>query len=189
MIGVDPMKADKLRELCRGHKLVRLDRDIQNTDPIHGFLLSMSHRLLLLHNLDDFHLDGYSIIRRGDISDIRYSKFERYLEKMLKAEGVCQQVGLQDQIRLDDWPSVFRSLKHIGHNVIVESEDPDIDEFAIGKIVRISKKSLTMYDFDATGRWYKESWHAPYKDITKVKFDSEYIQIFSKYLCPTRKRK
>jgi hypothetical protein len=180
------MKSEILKKLCDNRRYVGITRDIPDTDRIWGIVLALSRNLVLVQNVTDFHLDGYSIIRRCDISKVIYRKDEKCYEKILKKEGLFNKVGLQEKILLNNWLTVFHSLKRIGRNVIVEGECPDIDEYCIGRIIRVNKKHVKMQYFDSTGKWTKGFWHAPYDEITIVQFESEYVKVFSKYLRPLK---
>ena len=165
--------------------LVTITRDIEGVENLHGFVLGVSKQLVLMHEVSEFHLDGYCIMNFGDIEKIRFSKLERYRAAILKAEKVIRQVGLDDEIELSDWESALRSLKKVGRNVIAEGERPEVDEFVIGRIHRVNKKSVTMQGFDAMGQWEADTHRLAYGDITSVTFDNEYVTVFSKYLRDT----
>jgi len=174
-----------LEQLAAKQALVTISRDIEDVENVHGFVLAVSPRLVLLHELSDFHLDGYCILSRLDISRARSGRFERYRSAILKAERVLCGIGLKDEIDLADWESALRSLKKLGRNVIVEGERPEVDEFLIGRIQRINKKSVTMQSFDALGVWETETHRLAYDEISSVSFDNEYVNTFSKYLRDT----
>ena len=180
------MKSEILKKLCDNRRYVAIERDNLDSGNIRGFILALSNNLVLLQNVVDFHLDGYSIIRRRDITHVWHNEFERYYKKILKKEGLLDKVGLQETISLNNWPSVFHSLKRIGKNIIIEKEFPDVYKFLIGKIIRINKKHVNIRYFDANGKWERGFRYAPYEEITRVQFENEYIKVFSKYLHPLK---
>ncbi len=180
------MKSEILKKLCDNRRFVGITRNISDTHRMWGFVLAFTRDFVLLQDLADFYLDGYSIIRRRDISKVKCGKHEQYFEKIIKGEGLWDKVGIQETISLKNWPSVFRSLKNIGRNILVEGEDPDIDKFIIGRIIRINKKHVKMRYFDSAGKWEKGFRFAPYEEISRVSFETEYIKIFSKYLRPLK---
>lgn len=149
---------------------------------INGYVLSVSPSFVLIHNAENFLLDGYSVIRTSDITNIRSNKYERFSERVYRAEVLANQIGIDFDVALDDWQSVFRSLKKTGLNVIIEHETLENDDFYIGKLVRINKNSVSMLYFDASGKWDEAPVNISYEDITIVRFKERYIEIFSKYL-------
>ena len=72
--------------------------------------------------------------------------------------------------------------KALGRNIIVEGEQPEVDAYTIGKIIRVNKKTLSMRYFDATGRWDDELTYCPYEEITMTQFDCNYVNVFSRHL-------
>lgn len=172
----------KLKSHWEKSHYIGFKRDKLEKYTLYGFVLACSSELVLIHYVHDFHLDGYQVLRVSDISGIRHSASDRTMRKILRAEGILKQVGLNHSIDLQSWPSVFRKLKLIGGNIIVEGEEPEVEEFCIGKIIRINKKTLCIRHFDGTGKWDEAFSYCPYEQITSVKFDCEYINIFSRHL-------
>ena len=171
-----------LSPLCEGRKYIGVDRDIKDVDRVWGVALAVSTKLLLLARCVDFHLDGYVIIRRNDIARICCGRSERVFERILKNEGILENVTAPAYLELESWPTVFRSLRTMRRMAIVEGEDPELDEFIIGRIERIGKKSVRLRHFSVTGYWEDKPSVAPYEDITLVSFDSEYISVFGRYV-------
>ncbi len=172
----------KLKRHCEKLHHIGIGRSNIETYQLYGFVLACSSELVLIHVVDDFRSDGYQIIRVSDISEIRHSASDRTMQKILRAEGILEQVGSKHPIDLRSWQSALQSLKSLGGNVIVEGEEPWVDEFFIGKIIRINKKTLSMRHFDGTGKWNEKLSYCPYEDISSVRFDCEYVNVFSRHL-------
>ena len=175
------LKEQFLNHQSKRHHIC-IDRKIADTFRIHGFVLGCTSNFVLIHIAEDFHLDGCQILRIPDIKFIRHSSSDRVMDKIFKAEGEKKKIGLDFDIDLTNWQSIFRSLKVIGENIIVEGEDPDLDEFIIGKIKRVNPKSVSLLNFDGSGLWDEMTTSCPYDEITSMKFRCEYINIFSKYV-------
>lgn len=67
--------------------------------------------------------------------------------------------------------------------MIVECEDTDKEDedFYIGELLEVQSRSIQFRDYDALGYWSKTPKSIKLTDITKVQFDTPYINIFSKY--------
>lgn len=180
-----------LKEFVAKKRLLRIVRDIPGTLPEYGFLLAFSSKFLLVHLLVEFHLDGYKVILRKDVKELQDRPEDRFFARILKSEGTLDQVASVDEIDLKDWPSLLRSLKNIGGDVILEGEHPDVDEFKIGKVLRVNRSMLSFRHYDAMGRWEKLKTAIPYDQITAVSWDNEYVNTFSKYVieCPMANNK
>lgn len=174
--------AAKLKSHCGKPHHIGIERSDIETHKLFGFVLACSSELVLTHVVYDFHHDGYQILRISDISGIRHSASDRTMTKILRAEGILEQGSLKHPINLQSWQSALRSLKSIGKNVIVEGEEPEVDVFLIGKLIRINKKTLSMLFFDGAGKWDEELSYCPYEHISSVKFDCEYVNVFSRHL-------
>jgi hypothetical protein len=63
--------------------------------------------MLLLHEIVEFHLAGYSIMPIYEIRSVRSKKSERMVEKIFEAEGIAPRIGIADVPPLNDWPEKF----------------------------------------------------------------------------------
>jgi len=73
--------------------------------------------------------------------------------------------------------------------VVVECENPKINGFTIGPIIKTTRKLVFVQDFDPSGYLDEEATSIDFKSITKVMFDDRYINIFSKYLRHRKSKK
>ncbi len=174
--------ADSLDKRAQARALVTLQRNLDGVETVEGFVLAVGKELVLLHVVDDFHLDGYRIVPRSQVERARHSAVERYRAAILRAEKVLGRIGIEGEIDLTDWNATFKSLKARGENVIVEDEREESEEFVIGRIERVNKKSAAIRGFDALGRWDAETTRFKYVDVTSVTFGGEYVTTFTKYL-------
>lgn len=83
---------------------------------------------------------------------------------------------------VDNWENVLMELYNLGKNIIVECESKESEEFYIGKIINVDKKSLSLLYFNGAGEWDEKPIEILLKDITSINFDSKYINLMSKYL-------
>ncbi|MFN0110700.1 MAG: hypothetical protein ACKVZH_17720 [Blastocatellia bacterium] len=172
----------KLSSAVSKKRLAFVERRNITAENSHGFVLQVSDDLVLFQQASDFLIDGYAVIRLEDITSLRSGIYERFFEKMYRGEGVMAQIGELPAVDLSDWKSLLKSLKKIGQNVIIECENLDDGLFYIGKLVRVNQRSVEILHFDALGKWEEEPSTVRYDEITQVRFDEQYIKIFSKYL-------
>ena len=150
---------------------------------IRGFILQMSKGFLLIQKAEEFFLNGYSIIKKDHFDAIRCNKFDRAFKRMLKAEGILDtDYGIKNKVRLKDWKTIFENLMKDDYHVIVECEDLKDPLFVIGPIRKVNSGSVNIQYYDPTGLLDRKVTNVKYKDITLVKFDERYINIFRKYL-------
>jgi len=145
----------------------------------YGMVLDESSDFLLIAKEYDFQIDGYSILRKSDITYSVSNKSTKYCFKILKAEKLLQSIQPQ-HIDLTNWQTIFKSL---GKGKFITVEDEIEGDFSIGPIVRINKKSIVLDYFDGTGKWRGEE-KSEYSNITSVDFDTNYINMHEKYITP-----
>lgn len=155
-------------------------------DPRHnGFVQGLGEKLVLIQKFHDFYVEGYSILRVKDIKRVRSGKHERFWEKMIRAEGIMQRVGISYEVPLESYRSIFDFFCGRGQHIIVECESrttEDDSEFLIGLLHSVYDESASILNFDALGNWDEEPTEVAYNDITQVQFDTPYINTISKYL-------
>ena len=127
------------------------------------------------------------MIPLSSILAVRSGRAEEMIQRILTGEGIVARAGIPYDLQLDSFPQLFRSFKAMGKNVIVEllPEDPRDDParaFLIGKVVGMSGRSAAILHFNAVGQWSTEPSVVPYDQIKWITFDTEYINVFSKYL-------
>ncbi|PWK67060.1 hypothetical protein LX99_04918 [Mucilaginibacter oryzae] len=147
-----------------------------------GYILGFSDNLLLIQQTHDFNVDDYAILPISQIQKIRFNSADKYFDKIMRWENRTGAVGIKHTVDIDNWRSAFKSLKELGLNVIAECEAEEIDSFTIGPIAKVGKKLIHITYFDAAGHLDDEPTSINYESLTRVVFDSEYINIFSKYL-------
>jgi len=171
--------------------LVLIEREFKTgSADIYGYLLKVSDGFVLIHEYDDFELNGYSIIRQDQFESIRCNKIDRARRKIMDREGTLEvDLGIRYEVTLNDWASIFTSLKQQNLSVIVECEEKANAAFTIGPIASINKKSVSIRHFDASGILADTPTKISYKDITIVRFDERYINVYTKYLREKKSKK
>lgn len=171
---------EKLNKHCKTKNYVRLTRN--ENDITYGILLKKSNDFILLQEYNEFRLSSYLVIPIATIKHVRYNKFDRAYERILKKEGLLDNLELKYKIDLTNWKSICKDIKKTGLTIISECEHPDINSFCIGELKRVNKKSISIRYFDAEGIIDKKNTINEFVDITKISFDDHYANVFSKYL-------
>ena len=166
-------------------KKVHLTRDFPG-DPTHsGFVLGLGGDLVLLHAFHDFYPEGYTALRVSDIKRVRSGEHERFWDRMLRGEGLMEQVGISYEVPLDDFRSLLTALHERGQHLIIECEHrktADYDDFFIGRVVAMDDDAVSILHFDSMGAWYEVPSIIAFSDITQIQFDTPYINTITKYL-------
>jgi hypothetical protein len=181
------MKHLKFQELVDLKRAVTITPKYPPYDTAIGFPLAVTEEMLLLHEIIEFHLSGYSIMPIYEIRSVRSKKAERTLERIFEAEGLLSKVGITDMPPLNDWPDLFAWFKRQGKLIQVEyfdTPEPGYSDeaFAVGRITGLSSRSVGVMNFDASGQWDSETTVVAYDNIKRIRFETEYINVFAKYL-------
>jgi hypothetical protein len=166
-------------------KKVRITRKLGEDNLLNGFVLGLGRRLVLLQQFHDFYSEGFVAIRIRDIRKIRSGEHERLWEKMLESEGLLPTYDQSNEVSLDDWGSLLRDLQERNRNIILECEGQESSEhgtYFIGRILAVEFDSVSILNFDALGKWDGEPSNVPFLAITKIDYDTPYINMFSKYV-------
>lgn len=144
------------------------------------FPLKVNDKFFLGAVEDDFQLDGYTIRRIKQVQKAQI-RDDKCLEIAI-AEGLVKNI-IEPKVSLSGWAQMFRSLKALHRNIIIEHESRTDKkcEFYIGRIEEVKKHSVIFRHFDAEGVW-QEPVRIPYSKITSVSFGGRYVDIFSKYV-------
>ena len=169
----------QLVDLLGTRKIVCLTREFPG-EPLHGFVLALGREWVLLQQFHDFYPEGYAALRVRDITDVRSGEHERHWERMFAAEGLLDQIAVPGALSLDETSQLLTALQRRGQNVIVECEENV--EFHIGQILSVDAGAVCFANFDALGRWDDAPQVIRFRMITKVQFETPYVQTFSRYL-------
>ena len=182
---------EKIKNHLDNKKYCKIKRQINQKaiENAKGYIVDYSDRFILIQETDDFNIDGFSIISIDTIIDIPYSNKDKYYDKIMNCEGLVDKVQKKHTIDLTSWSSVFKTIRKYGFNVIVENENPDDESFDIGPITRISDSSVHIRYFDAQGFLNEKATKISWDLITIVRFDTHYINTFSKYLRERKTKK
>jgi hypothetical protein len=165
-------------------KPVRLTRGYPVAPQQFGFVVGLGHEWVLLQKFIDFYPEGYTALRVKDVTDLRSGECERNWERMLSGEGLLDRIAAPGDVPLDDVAQLLKALQLRGQNVIVKCEDPNknAEAFNIGQILSVDKDWVMFAHFDVLGRWDHAPRAIPLGRITRVQFETPYVQSFSKYL-------
>jgi len=154
---------------------------VYNENPYRLIPLKTSDRLFLAIFEDDFIFDGFRISRFRDAEHM-WNKNDKE-DEIIRSEGLFYNFQVPE-INVENWQAVFEGLQGIGKNILVEHQtlDGEGDYVIVGKVERVCKKWVYMRHVNANGIWEPEPYLVPYTEVNAVRFNSRYVDIFSKYI-------
>ena len=178
------MKQSKIREaLTRSIELkqhLSFFRKFTSTR-IHGYVLDFTDDFALIHQTDDFQLDGFAILPLNTIKKVKYSNFEKNYDYIMKEENLLSNLGSKYTIDLTNWQTIFKAIESHKKFTIIECEQTWINRFLLGKLTKAKKKKVEILYLEANGIFETLVTEQKYKEITIVRFDEVYINLFQKY--------
>jgi hypothetical protein len=178
------MKKSKIREALT--KSIELKQNLSffrkfTSTRIHGYVLDFTDDFILIHQTDDFKLEGFAVIPLKTIKKVRYSDYEEMYEYIMNEEHFLNDLGIPYTIDLTNWQTVFKSIENNNKFVIIECEQVWIKRFLLGKLSKIKKKNVEMLYLEANGVFEEYATEQKYKEISIVRFDEVYINLFQKH--------
>ncbi len=161
--------------------LISIERKEIDANRIQGFILGASTNLVLVQYVYDFKLDGLMILRVSDISDLRRSKTDKFQLKLLKDENIYDRVNFNVNYDPTDWKTAILGLNKDFEYFILENELASDPVFLIGRITKITPRSVHLKYFSGAGNWDKEPSVIKYSDITACQVDTNYINVYRRY--------
>lgn len=137
---------------------------------------------MLVKDVTNFTSDGYQILRIGDVSRVERGGSEKVMERILRNEGIVTDAAAPFEIDLSNWRSAIGSIKAQSRNMAIEDEDPDNDLFLVGRVTRLSAKTVSIRHFDPLACWERSDRVITNSRITAVTFDDRYTTMYSKYV-------
>lgn len=173
-----------LQKCIDNREFVKIFRTIcDNEENLSGFILKMSKGFLLLQLDYEFTLDGYAIIRKDGFDSIRCNRNDKTQKKIFKAEGLLDEAyDAKLIINLSSWATILSDLRKNDYHIIVENTHKDYLDFFIGPIKRITKTSVSIHNYDPTGKLYDKLSNIKLDSIKNIKFGDKYSTTFRKYL-------
>lgn len=178
----------RIDKLIVGKSFVKVhleDDEGYSIDHVQGIILSQTSDLLLMSKTDDFHYDGFTVIRKRDISKLEVTDKERFFKSILDREGHTSGVIRRHKqlgVRLGDLQEVLGQVQRKGLPVIIECKYGKSGIFQIGPVLEVTKKRVRLDHFSATGVFDAKPVITKLKDITLIQFDSPYANIMFKYI-------
>ena len=123
---------------------------------------------------------GYAIVKLQDIKKLQYSDSCEYFESIVKKEGALTLIKRAPKISIENWKSIFLSLKEKDLIIIVDiCKEGYVN---VGKVIDATNQNVLMLCVSPIGIWDGiDEWKESYSNITSVRFLNHYTNIYTKY--------
>lgn len=182
---MEPDLSERLKSVASDKRMVRIVRSLPGEPYENGFVVGVGEELVLLHQFHDFYPEGYTAMLLEDIQDIRCEKRNQLFRNIIRSEGICTDYSLEHIIDLRSVELLMKSLFGRYDFVILECESrvwAEEDDYYIGRILSVDEERTVLKCFDSEGVWDSRSTSVQHRDVSKIEFDSPYINLFSRHL-------
>lgn len=145
------------------------------------FPLKINEHFLLGERLEEFAPEWYCIRSFQQMKKVRIGE-QRQFEPA--PDGSMVVGTMIPNVDIKDWRSIFRSLRAMACNVIIEYEGKKSGKRKVcaGRIEKGGKRSLKLRRFGADGVCETETTEIAYEAIIGVTFGAQHTEIFSEYM-------
>ena len=174
----------RLAFLANAKRIVTIVRDLPGEPYEYGFVLGVGH-LVLLNQFHDFYSEGLAAIRLDEIASVRCGKSERFFTDIILKEGLKQDYPNACEIDLSSAHLFIKSLRSQYDSVILECESrvwAAEDEFYLGRVLKVDEGRTVLRCIDSSGTWDPEPITVDHQDLTKIQFDTPYINLISRHM-------
>jgi hypothetical protein len=157
-----------------GRHLFEVRSRIKGASRTIGFVVDYSEDWILFHvlNTDVFELNGYSVIRCGDVKD--YRAFDK---SWLWQNRAVHQFKLNPSrppgILLNSLPALLESIGKRYALITIHPEKVKPDVCYIGPLLSMAKATFTIDDLDQNAEWSGPR-RLKFSDVTRVDFGGGY---------------
>ena len=164
-----------LTSALQSGQMVRIVAKPTPDTTLDGYVVSLSETFVLLHLLDGgFHmaLNGYTALPLSEIKKIRLLDDDNsFADRALKVKGIFPKPQLD--LLLLDFPGLLSSADAHFPLVTIHLERLNRDCCFIGRVEKLTKKSLQLQKIDASAQW-AEMEKFRFEDITRIDFGGGY---------------
>jgi len=178
-----PQIGKLLKEYCGERKYVLLTRKVGKVNKAErGYIISYSKDFVLFQASEDFKVSGYFVFNTNNIVSVKHDAYEKHYDKIMILRKEFQKIGITYEINLANWISVLKSIQSRKLAVVIELKEIESPPFLnMGSIKNIDQSAVYIQRFNEQGIIDEIVTPIYFKHITKITFDTKYINVFSKY--------
>lgn len=165
-------------------KIYICDKDGISITNFNGYIHEQDKNFLLMSTDYDFFYNGTVVIRKEDISEIKRTENEQFIQKIMEKEGLKNVIFERNKslnFHLDSYENMFQTIREMQIPVIIEALYGNDDRFQIGPVASCNNKHVKINYFNARGEYDLKPVSCKYKEITHFTIDSKYALLYYKY--------
>ncbi|WP_259068240.1 hypothetical protein HDF24_08515 [Mucilaginibacter sp. X4EP1] len=142
-----------------------------------GYIVGYSDNFALLQETNRFKLSTFNIFPISKIKKVRFNKWNRYYHKIMVWDGAAERVGSNYPIDLNNWETIFESIRNQQLKVTVQYENTKKADACVLKttssLVYIYPPNQPCFnDTEATG--------IDFESISHIQFDNQTVHLVNR---------
>jgi hypothetical protein len=169
-------KRRDFNEIIENKWLVEFNRKPFDSHTILGFILAFNDEFTLIEEFDNdwFATDGYCVFKNKSVKGFKvYDKDEYFLYEVVKVKKI--EPKPVPQISIESWSTILQTVNDNFNLVNIRSELIYKNQCNIGKLAKLGKKTFRLIEIATDASWDEVSTKYKSKHLTKVSFDSAYV--------------
>lgn len=154
----------------------------QNLCVLNGAFLKESKNWVLIQNIEDFRIDGYSLIHKMLIQKVRHSSGDKFYQSILIKEGIAKKIKDLPKLEIEDIGQSLLYLQKRKSPVIIECDLLGTWPFSIGFVKAVRENDFDLWYFDPEGKPEKKPRKIKFAHIERIGIKERYSEIFGKYV-------
>lgn len=163
-------------EIIKNKWIVEFDRKPFDKSKEFGFVLDFNDEFTLIQLFDRnyFNIDGYCVFKNESVKKIRvYDEEEYFLHEVVKKKKI--EPKLIPEVLIESWETILQTVNDNFNLIGIESELIYKNQLNIGILKKFGKKKFSLIEIHTDANWDDSPTKYEFKDLTKVAFDSAYI--------------
>jgi hypothetical protein len=176
---------EKLVRSAGDGAMVGVTRGFPGDPSIHGFVVAVGEELVLMHQFHDFYSEGFTAIRLQDIECVESGRRDDVIRDIINYEKLAEHPPPQCGLDLSSMLAFIRSLVGRYQLVVLECESRtwcEEDEYYLGRLLSADENGVVVRCVDPVGAIDRDTTSVCHDDVTKVQFDTPYINLFARYV-------
>lgn len=154
----------------------------QNLCVLNGAFLKESKNWILIQNIEDFRIDGYSLIHKMLVQKVRQSSGDKYYQSILIKEGIAKRIKDLPKFEIEEIGQSLLYLQRQESPIIIECDLLGTWPFSIGFVKAVRENDFDLWYFDSQGKSEKKPRKIKFAHIERIGIKERYSEIFGKYV-------
>lgn len=168
-----------IKHYKESRSLISVIRDEISSSTIQGFIVDYNADWIVLQYIYDFHLDGYLLLRRADLTSVNCPATDAFQLSLLEADGILKKVDFDFSIPAGGLLALLEGLPD--DKIVILEDESEEEVFLIGTYIGCEEGLVSIKFFSGAARWDDEPATIALEDVTSVSISTNYTLAYERY--------